>query len=109
LVEKAISGSLNASVVVHVDPMDSSESARSVSERQAVEDELTRILIRYPSVKSFHGLTLTYAQSMPTIDLHLVIEGDLSVEASHDMGHHIVDELKECLGDCQVNFHIEPK
>ncbi len=109
LVEKAISESLNASVVVHVDPMDPSESARSVSERQTVKDELTRILMRYPSVKSFHGLTLTCAQSIPTIDLHLVIEGDLSVEASHDMGHHIVDELKECLGDCQVNFHIEPK
>jgi cation diffusion facilitator family transporter len=109
LVEKAISESLNASVVVHVDPMDPSESARSIPERQTVEDELTRILIRYPSVKSFHALTLTCAQSMPTIDLHLVIEGGLSVEASHDMGHHIVDELKECLGDCQVNFHIEPK
>jgi divalent metal cation (Fe/Co/Zn/Cd) transporter len=46
---------------------------------------------------------------MPTINLHLVIEGDLSVEASHDMGHRIVDELKESLGDCQVYFHIEPK
>jgi divalent metal cation (Fe/Co/Zn/Cd) transporter len=109
LVEKAIADSLNASVVVHVDPVDPSESAHSLSERQGVEDELTDIVMRHPSVKSFHDLTISTTQGMPTINLHLVIDGDLSVEASHDMGHQIVDAFKERLGDCQVNLHIEPK
>jgi cation diffusion facilitator family transporter len=109
LVEKTISESLNASVVVHVDPMDPSEAVRSLSERQSVEDELTRILIRHSSVKSFHGLTVSSAQGMPTINLHLVIDGDLTVEASHDVEHRIVDELKERLGTCRVNLHMEPK
>jgi len=106
LVEKAVSDSLNASTVVHVDP---SESTQSVLERQAVEDELARIVMRYPSVKSFHGLTVSSIQGTPTINLHLVIDGDVRLEESHDIEHRIVDELKEHLGDCQVNLHMEPK
>jgi cation diffusion facilitator family transporter len=106
LVEKAVSESLDASTVVHVDP---SESAQSSVEHQAVEDELTRVVTRYPSVKSFHGLTVSSIRGRPAISLHLVIDGDLKVEESHDIGHRIVDELKEGLGDCQVNLHMEPK
>jgi len=109
LAERAISESLKASVVVHVDPMGPSEAALSVSERQTVEDELTRILIRHSSVKNFHGLTVSGGQGMPTINLHVVIDGDLNVEASHDIEHRILDELKEHLGTCQVNLHMEPK
>lgn len=107
LVENAVSDSLiNASTVVHVDP---SESTQPIPERRTAEDELTRIVIQHPSVKSFHGLTVSNIQGMPVINLHLVIDGDLTLEASHDIGHRIVDELKERLGDCEVNLHIEPK
>jgi cation diffusion facilitator family transporter len=106
LVEKAVSDSLNASTVVHVDP---SESTQSELERRVVEDALTRIAMRYPSVKSFHGLTVSSIRGTPIISLHLVIDGDVRVEESHDIGHRIVDELKERLGDCQVNLHMEPK
>ena len=106
LVENAVSDSLNASTVVHVDP---SESTQPMPDRQAVQDELTRIVMRYPSVRSFHGLTISGIGGNSTINLHLVIEGDVRLEESHDIGHRIVDELKENLGDCQVNLHIEPK
>jgi len=106
LVEKAVSDSLNASTVVHVDP---SESTRSMLERKTVEDELTRIVMRHSSIKSFHGLTISSIQGTPTITLHLVIEGDVRLEQSHDIGHRIVEELKEHLGDCRVNLHMEPK
>ena len=106
LVEKAVSDSLNASTVVHVDP---SESTQSMLERKTVEDELTRIVTQYPSVKSFHGLRVSSIQGTPTINLHLVIDGDVRLEESHDIGHRIVDELKEHLGNCWVNLHMEPK
>ncbi|MFB0507060.1 MAG: cation-efflux pump [Thermodesulfobacteriota bacterium] len=106
LVENAVSDSLNASTVVHVDP---SASTEPIPERRIAEDELTRIVIRHPSVKSFHGLTVSNIQGMPVINLHLVIDGDLTLEASHDIGHRIVDELKERFGGCEVNLHIEPK
>ncbi len=106
LVENAVSHSLNASTIVHVDP---SESIQSLPERQTVEDGLTRIVMRYPPVKSFHGLKISSIQGKFTINLHLVIDGDMKLEESHDIGHRIVDELKERLGDCQVNLHMEPK
>jgi cation diffusion facilitator family transporter len=106
LVEKAVSKSLNASTVVHVDP---SRPNPSEPARQAVEEELGRIVTRYPSVMSFHGLTVSNIGGSPSISLHLVIDGDLRVEESHDIGHRIVDELKKSLGDCQVNLHIEPR
>ena len=106
LVEKAVSDSLIASTVVHVDPADSTQP---VLERRVVEDELPRIATRYPSVKSFHGLMVSSIRGTPIINLHLVIDEDVRVEESHDIGHRIVDELKERLGDCQVNLHMEPK
>jgi divalent metal cation (Fe/Co/Zn/Cd) transporter len=105
-VEKVISDSLNASAVVHVDP---SELHGFIAERKTVEDELSRIITRHPSVKNFHGLTVSTIQGMLTINLHLVFEEDVSVGTSHDIGHRIVDELRERLGDCRVNVHMEPK
>jgi cation diffusion facilitator family transporter len=106
LVENVVSDSLNASTVVHVDP---SESTQSVPERKTVEDELASIVIRYPSVKSFHGLTVSSIQGTPIIHLHLVIDGDVRLEEAHDIEHRIADELKDNLGDCQINLHMEPK
>jgi cation diffusion facilitator family transporter len=106
LVEKAISKSLDASTVVHVDP---SELSQFPPRRRAVEHELARIVTRYPSVNSFHGLTVSSVGGKSAINLHLVIDADLRVEESHDIGHRIVDELKERLGDCQVNLHMEPR
>lgn len=106
LVEKAVSKSLNASTVVHVDP---SQPNRSEPAQWAVEEELARVVTRYPSVKSFHGLTVSSIGETPVISLHLVINGDLRVEESHDIGHRIVGELKGRLGDCQVNLHMEPR
>ncbi len=106
LVENAVSDSLNASTVVHVDP---SESTQSMPERNTIEDELASIVIRYPSVKSFHGLTVSSVQGTPIIHLHLVIDGDVRLEEAHDIGHRIADELKDNLGDCQVSLHMEPK
>ena len=106
LVEKAVSKSLDASTVVHVDP---SELRPSPPEHRAVEKELARIVTRYPSVKSFHGLAVSSVGGKPAINLHLVIDGNLRVEVSHDIGHRIVDELKERLGDCQISLHMEPK
>jgi cation diffusion facilitator family transporter len=106
LVENAVSDSLNASTVVHVDP---SESTQAIPERKTVEDELASIVIRYPSVKSFHGLTVSSIQGTPVIHLHLVIDGDMRLEEAHDIGHRIADELKDNLGNCQVSLHMEPK
>ncbi|UCD71421.1 MAG: cation-efflux pump [Syntrophobacterales bacterium] len=106
LVEKSVSDSLNASTVVHVDP---SESTRSIPERKTVEDKLTRIIMRYPSIKGFHGLTISSIQGRPIIYLHLVIAGDVRLNESHDIGHRIINELQENLGDCQIHLHMEPK
>ena len=74
-----------------------------------MEYELTRIVMRHPSVKSFHGPTVFSIQGMPIINLHLVIDGDLRLEESHEIGHCIAYELKKRLGDCYVNLHMEPK
>lgn len=60
------------------------------------------------SVRGFHHLRTRKSGSHRFVELHLVVDKDLSVEASHQLSDAVTRDIKEKLSDTTVTIHVEP-
>ncbi|MDZ7261654.1 MAG: cation-efflux pump [candidate division KSB1 bacterium] len=104
-VENAVSNSLNASTVVHVDPLVSKASSLKYTK---VENALNKIINQHPEVYSFHGLTVSEQGQPKSISLHLVLDGETRTEDSHRIAHQIMEKLEKKMVGYEINIHVEP-
>lgn len=56
----------------------------------------------------FHELRTRHSGSQHYIDLHLVINREVSLEDAHAVCDQIEKEIKDCLHDVSVTIHVEP-
>lgn len=70
---------------------------------------ITRIICDHQSdYVNFHGLRTRRAGPEIFIDLHLVVDKDISVELSHDLTEHLENDLKLEFPRACVTIHVEP-
>jgi len=70
---------------------------------------ITRIICDHQSdYVNFHGLRTRRAGPEIFIDLHLVVNKDISVEQSHDLTDHLEGDLKLEFPRACVTIHVEP-
>ena len=60
------------------------------------------------SVRGFHHLRTRKSGSHRFVEFHLVVDKDLSVEASHHLSDTLTRAIKERLSGCTVTIHVEP-
>ena len=73
-------------------------------EQQRIAD----IIQATPGVKAFHNLRTRRNGNLRVVDLHIKVEGDMSVNSSHDITRDIERQLGEALGEVMTNIHVEP-
>jgi cation diffusion facilitator family transporter len=56
-----------------------------------------------------HDLRTRHAGQVTFIDFHLVMPGETTVEAAHDLCDRIEAALMEALPDARVTIHVEPE
>ena len=56
-----------------------------------------------------HDLRTRHAGRATFIEFHLVVPGDLSVRAAHDLCDRVEAGLKAVVPDCLVTIHVEPE
>lgn len=80
-------------------------------DRAVVEPEKIRDVIReFDDVKECHHIRSRGKSDAIYIDLHLVLDPDLSIEESHKLIHKIEKEINDKLDkNMQVLFHLEPE
>ena len=61
-----------------------------------------------PGVKAFHNLRTRRNGSLRVIDLHVKVDGDMTVACSHEITRDIERQLSQALGDVLANIHVEP-
>ena len=69
---------------------------------------LESILAREPNVVTFHKVRVLRRSGLVEVSMHLVVEGDMSVEDSHHLCHHLEEKLQDLCGPCSVIVHFEP-
>jgi cation diffusion facilitator family transporter len=70
---------------------------------------ITNIICEHQSdYVNFHGLRTRRAGPEIFIDLHLVVDKDITVEQSHDFADHLENDLKLEFPRACVTIHVEP-
>lgn len=72
------------------------------------QQRITDIIQATPGVKAFHNLRTRRNGNLRVVDLHIKVEGDMSVNSSHDITRDIERQLGEALGEVMTNIHVEP-
>lgn len=88
------------------------KSSHHLMDRSCKEEEkkMREILLRHRfHFIDFHDVKTRRHGNQVFADLHLSVDGSLSVKDAHDLTDHLEEELKEELPNMTLTIHIEPK
>ena len=75
-----------------------------------VEDKIIDIVLSQPEVSSPHHLRTRYIGNNIAIEIHIRLDGSMSLKDAHDITKKIEISLKEEFGpDTHIGIHFEPK
>ena len=72
------------------------------------KDRITTIVNNTKGVKAFHNLRTRRNGNLRVVDMHIKVDGDLSVAQSHEITRDIERQLSNALGEVMTNIHVEP-
>ena len=84
------------------------EELLEVSLPQDEQDKIATIVNSTPGVKAFHNLRTRRNGNLRVVDIHVKVDGGLSVNDSHEITRAIERGLSEVLGEVMTNIHVEP-
>lgn len=77
---------------------------------KADEAKIQEILLRHKyQLIDFHELKTRRNGNLVFCELHLSVDGSLSVNDAHDLTDHLENELKQELPNANLTIHVEPK
>ena len=91
--------------ITHKSFVDLVDRSLPLDERQTIE----RVLQDHTEyVAGFHKVRTRKAGAERYVDLHLLVNGSLSVDEAHRLCDHLERDLKQALGPCSLSIHVEP-
>lgn len=69
---------------------------------------LETVLNSHPQVRGYHNLRTRFVGSHRFIDLHVLLDDQLTFVMAHDIAEHIESEIRDALGGGVVSIHYEP-
>ena len=75
-----------------------------------VEDEILRLAAEVPGVTEPHDLRTRRIGNHYAIELHILMDGDISLKEAHDKASEVENLLRRHFGEeTHVAVHVEPK
>ena len=76
---------------------------------EAEREIIARVLDRHLGMMAgYHRVRSRKAGSERHVDLHLVVDGNASVNEAHALCDHLESDLQQALGPCSLTIHVEP-
>jgi len=72
------------------------------------QEKIAAIVNGTDGVKAFHNLRTRRNGNLRVVDIHIKVDGDLTVARSHDITREIEHQLRDALGEVMTNIHVEP-
>jgi cation diffusion facilitator family transporter len=70
--------------------------------------DVEKVTLSVEGVESCHKIRSRGADGATYLDLHIQVNGQLSLEEGHELGHEVQNRLQEKLGVSDVIVHVEP-
>ena len=75
-----------------------------------VEDEILELVSELPGVSEPHDLKTRRIGNHYAIELHILMDGNISLKEAHDKASEVEDVLRQHYGaETHVAVHVEPK
>lgn len=78
----------------------------------AISDEdrlkIEAVLNEHPKVRSYHNVRTRTTGAERHVDLHVLLDDELTFVEAHDLAEDIEGDIKNALGGAWVNVHYEP-
>lgn len=71
-------------------------------------EEIRQTILEHPKVLGVHDLRTRHGGQTTFIEMHLELDGDLSLTQSHDIATEVEVTLRDRYNSCQVLVHQEP-
>jgi cation diffusion facilitator family transporter len=88
------------------------KSARDIFDYALPADEVARIreaiLRQAPDLISFHGMRTRKAGPNRYVEVHIVLDRNMSLEDSHRLSRRVRDEISSLFTDIHVAIHVDP-
>ncbi|MGI6365529.1 MAG: cation diffusion facilitator family transporter [Bacillota bacterium] len=85
--------------------LDLVDSSLPRAERESIEEIFTRHM---PPLRGFHKLRTRRVGRFRYLEVHLLVDGALSVEQAHDICDHLEEHLRQTLPHSRSALHVEP-
>ncbi len=69
---------------------------------------IEKTLLSHPKVKGFHALRTRTVGSTHHVDLHVLLDDNLTFVEAHEAAESVESEISQVLGGARVNVHYEP-
>jgi len=84
-----------------------------IDRRDPEDDRLIREILdettREDVIHGYHKLRHRHAGSFCWVDVHLQVDGEMTVAAGHEVASHIEHRIEQGLGRANATAHLEPK
>lgn len=84
------------------------EELLEVSLPRDEQDSIAAIVNSTDGVKAFHNLRTRRNGNLRVVDMHIKVDGQLTVTQSHEITRDIERKLSDALGEVMTNIHVEP-
>jgi cation diffusion facilitator family transporter len=87
------------------------KSARSLMDHHnpEVEEEIMALLERHSTgFVDYHDVKTRISGNQVFAELHLSVDGTLTVQEAHDLTDHLEDDLRREFPDVSISIHVEP-
>ena len=61
-----------------------------------------------PQVHGYHRLKTRKSGSRRLVEFHMLVDGNMTVNRSHELTDHLQEAIEEHYPDIDVTIHIEP-
>jgi cation diffusion facilitator family transporter len=78
----------------------------ALPEREVAKIE--KILNDHPEVRGYHRVQTRETGRERVVDIHVLLDDDLTFVKAHDLAEHLEDHLSQALGGAKVTLHYEP-
>ena len=72
------------------------------------QEKIIAIVKGTQGVKAFHNLRTRRNGNLSVVDMHIKVDGNLSVNESHEITRAIERQLSDALSEVMTNIHVEP-
>jgi cation diffusion facilitator family transporter len=73
-----------------------------------LEETITAVVAALPGVNNCHNVRLRYSGSQLFVDIHILVDGNQSLRAAHELTEEIERAIQKLVPDADVTVHPEP-